>query len=163
MACVTLLIWYYSADITVGVGTTPSYPHYDYEIYTDTELTEYSWLKDLILKEGGLGQSCAPFREGPCDFTIPPMHIYEINSIVDALHLQKIFGGPFDRIDYYHALFDYHGRYYEIALQYEENYLNYLVYDIAICGIGTLMMVLVWKKLRNKQNAVRDSTHNSKS
>lgn len=158
-----MLIWYYSIDFTIGVGTTPSYPHSNYEIYTETELTKYPWLKDLIVKYGGLGVSCAPFRGGVCDFTIPPMHIYEINSIIDTLHLQKIFGGPFERIDYYHTWFDYDGRYYEIALHYAENYLNYLVYDIVICGIGTLVMVLVWKKLQNKQNAVHNSTYNSKS
>ena len=155
----TLLIWYYGTDVTIGIGTSPSHPHSNYEIYTETELTKYPWLKNFILKYGGLGQSCAPFRGGSCDFTIPPMRIYEINSIIDILHLQKINGGFFEPIQYYHAWFDYDGRYYEIALIYVENYLNYLFYDIAICGIGTFVIILIWKKLQNRQSTIHDSTH----
>lgn len=159
VVCATFLIWYYATDISIGVGTTPSYPHPNYETYTDTELTKYLWLKDFILKYGGLGSSCAPFRVGPCDFTIPPMHTYEINSIVDTLHLQKITGNLFEPTHYYHAWFDYDGRYYEIALHYVENYLNYLFYDVAICLMGTFAIILIWKKLQNRQSTIRDSTH----
>ncbi len=159
LVCVTLLIWYYDTDIIIGVGTTPSHPHNNSKIYTDTELTEYPWLKDLILKEGGLGDSCTPFRSGPCDFTIPPMHTYEINSIVDTLHLQKINGDIFKPLYFYHAWFMYGGREYEISLIYVENYLNYVFYDTAITVMGALVIILIWKKLQNRQRAIHDSTY----
>ena len=94
-----------------------------------------------------MGKICTTDRGIPCDYEIPPMRMYQINSAVEILQLTKWSGSALTPEKSYFGWFEYDGRYYQISLNTFEEYTNYIIYGFTSSAIGTVGIILIWKKL----------------
>jgi hypothetical protein len=148
ISCVVFLVWYYFTDFDVEIYTSPL----AYVNKTDNDkenaVSKLTWLTDSITKYGGALKICTPHNivGNTCDYEIPPMKFYQINSIVKSLQLTDI-GSPSITFSTYSGLFEYNGRSYDISMRTNIDYFPYIISGLTSSSIGTLGIILIWKKL----------------
>lgn len=153
----TFLIWYYFTDFDVEIMMSPSAPNNRTNGVNENYISKFSWMADEMYKYGGIGKICTPNIKIGCDYQIPPMKVYQINSVVETLRLTNI--NPNPPFNVYSGWFKYYERYYAISLHTDVYYIDYIFYGVTSSVTGTLVIILIWKKLQNRKMwAIRDST-----
>ena len=144
---IALLIWYYFTDFSVEVNMSPYFTSKKLNVFDENDISKLPWIKDSITKNGSLVKICTTDKGISCDYEIPPMRMYQINSVVEILQLTKWSGSSLTPLKSYFGWFEYDGRNYAIVMLTFEDYTTYIIYGFTSSLIGTLGIILIWKKL----------------
>lgn len=105
------------------------------------------WLNNTIGKYETLSEGCDRSL-GSCHiYETLPVPNYQLNSLIETLHLTKAEGKPFGFFAYnYTGWVEYHQSNHQVFVTIFGYYTNYLYYGIVSSVIGTLVILLVWRK-----------------
>jgi len=147
ISCVIFLVLYYFTDFDVEIYTSPLAHVNKIDNNKENAVSKFTWLTDSITKYGDVLKICTPnIPSAMCDYQIPFMKLYQINTIIDTLRLTDV-GSTSIPFSIYGGLFEYNGRNYNISMHTNVDYFPYLISGLTSSSIGTITLVLIWKKL----------------
>jgi hypothetical protein len=154
VVCLTFLVWYYLTDLDVEIGYSPS-PSNRTNIVDEKTIAQIPWFADIISKYQGIEKICTLKADIGCDYQIPPMKMYQIDFFVSTMRLMNI--APNEPYSVYSGFFKYHDLDYGMAIHTTTHYLDYILYGISSSVIGTLVIILVWRKTQSKTTFVNET------